>query len=120
MSWSDALKGAVGNLISEAEQKGLPSLVNSVLGAEGLQAILNKLKEEGFDKQVASWLDKNKDNLPITPAQLRAALGDKHVQQIANALGISTNAVLDALSRYLPDAVSEAGPALAGGSKPAA
>ena len=116
MSWSDALKGAVGNLVGEAEQAALPELVKGVLGNEGLQTILAKLKDAGLGAQVASWLDKNRANLPITPEQLRAALGDQYVQQIAKSLGIPIDAVLDALSKYLPEAANAAGPAVAPGA----
>jgi uncharacterized protein YidB (DUF937 family) len=113
MSWSDALKGAVGNLVGEAEQGGLPALIKNVLGEEGLQSVLAKLKQGGLGPQVASWLDKNRDNLPVTPEQIRAALGDQHVQQIAKSLGIPIDTVVDALAKYLPAAVNEAAPAAA-------
>jgi uncharacterized protein YidB (DUF937 family) len=120
MSWSDALKGAVGNLVGEAEQAALPGLMKKVMGDEGLQSMLAKLKDAGFAAQVQSWLDKNKDNLPITPEQLRTALGDQHVQQIAKSLGIPMDKVLDALAKFLPAAVNAAGPAVAppSGGKP--
>ena len=120
MSWSDALKGAVGNLVGEAEQAALPGLMKKVMGDEGLQSMLAKLKDAGFAAQVQSWLDKNKDNLPITPDQIRKALGDQHVQQIAKSLGIPMDQVLDALAKFLPAAASAAGPALAppAGGKP--
>ena len=113
MSWSDALKGAVGNLVGEAEQAALPGLMKKVMGDEGIQSMLAKLQDAGFAKQVQSWLDKNKDNLPITPDQLRKALGDEHVQQIAKSLGIPMDQVLDALAKFLPAAVNAAGPAVA-------
>jgi uncharacterized protein YidB (DUF937 family) len=113
MSWSDALKGAVGNLVGEAEQAALPGLMKKVMGDEGMQSMLAKLQDAGFAKQVQSWLDKNKDNLPITPDQIRKALGDEHVQQIAKSLGIPMDQVLDALAKFLPAAVNAAGPAVA-------
>jgi uncharacterized protein YidB (DUF937 family) len=87
--------------------------VKKVLGDEGLQSVLAKLKDAGFAAQVQSWLDKNKDNLPITPEQLRTALGDQHVQQIAKSLGIPMDKVLEALAKFLPAAVNAAGPAVA-------
>jgi len=113
MSWSDALKDAVGSLVGEAEQTALPGLMKKVLGDEGLQSVLAKLQSAGFAAQVQSWLDKNKDNLPITPEQLRTALGDQHVQQIAKSLGIPMDKVLEALAKFLPAAVNAAGPAVA-------
>ena len=113
MSWSDTLKGALGNLVGEAEQAALPELMEKVLGQEGLQTILAKLQGAGLAGQVSSWLDKNSNNLPITPEQLRAALGDEHVQQIAKSLGIPMDKVLELLAKYLPEAASAAGPAAA-------
>lgn len=111
MSWSDTLKGVVGNLVGQAEQGALPDLVKGVLGTEGLQAILGKLQDAGFGAQVSSWLDKNKNNLPITPEQIQSALGDEHVQQIARSLGIPVDSILAALASALPQVASEAGSA---------
>jgi uncharacterized protein YidB (DUF937 family) len=111
MGWSDTLKETVGNIVGQAEQGNLPGLVKGVLGEEGLQTVLTKLKDAGLGSQVASWLDKNKDNLPITVDQLRAALGDQHVQQLAKSLGLPVDAVLAALAQHLPQVASAAGPA---------
>jgi uncharacterized protein YidB (DUF937 family) len=113
MSWSDALKGVVGNIVGQAEQAALPDLLKSVLGTEGLQTILAKLQDAGFQAQVSSWLDKNKNNLPITADQIKAALGDEHVQQIAKSLGIPVDAILAALAEKLPELANAAGPAAA-------
>ena len=113
MSWSDTLKGAVGNLVGEAEQAALPELMKKVMGEEGLQSVLAKLQSAGLAAQVQSWLDKNKDNLPITADQIRKALGDEHVQQIAKSLGIPMDKVLEVMAKFLPAAVNAAGPAVA-------
>ncbi len=113
MSWSDTLKEAVGNVVGEAKQTVWPELMKKVLGDEGLQTMLVKLKDAGFQAQVQSWLDKNKDNLPITADQVRKALGDQHVQQIAKSLGIPMDQVLDALAKFLPAVASAARPAVA-------
>jgi uncharacterized protein YidB (DUF937 family) len=111
MGWSDALKGVVGNMVGQAEQAALPDLMKSVLGTEGLQAILAKLQSAGFADQVQSWFDKNKDNLPITAEQIKTALGDEHVQQIAKSLGIPVDAIVGALAEKLPEIANAAGPA---------
>jgi uncharacterized protein YidB (DUF937 family) len=100
MSWSDTLKGIVG----ESEQAAMPGLVEKILGPERIQSILAKLNDAGFQTQVQSWLDKNKDNLPITADQIRKALGDEHVQQIAKTLGIPMDKVFELLAKYLPQA----------------
>ena len=106
MSWSDTLKEAVGNVVGEAKQTVWPELMKKVLGDEGLQTMLAKLKDAGFQAQVQSWLDKNKDNLPITADQVRKALGDEHVQQVAKSLGITMDQVLEVLAKFLPTAAS--------------
>jgi len=106
MSWSDTLKGLVG----EAEQAAIPGLVEKILGPERVQAILAKLNDAGLQAQVQSWLDKNKDSLPITADQVRKALGDEHVQQIAKSLGIPMDKVLELLAKYLPQAAAAARP----------
>lgn len=111
MSWSDALKGTVGNIVGQAEQAALPGLLKSVLGTERLQSILAKLQDAGFDAQVASWVDKNKANLPISVDQIREALGDEHVQQLAKSLGIPVDSILAALAEKLPEIANAAGPA---------
>ena len=102
MSWSDALKGVVGNIVGQAEQAALPDLLKSILA---------KLQSAGFGAQVQSWFDKNKDSLPISPEQIKTALGDEHVQQIARSLGIPVDAILAALAEKLPEIASSAGPA---------
>ena len=66
--------------------------------------------------QVASWVDKNKSNLPISADQIRTALGDEHVQQIAKSLGIPVDAILAALAEKLPEIANAAGPAPAAAS----
>jgi uncharacterized protein YidB (DUF937 family) len=108
MGWTDNLKSAIGDLVGKAEQAGVPALINEVLGPDGLQKLLTKLREGGLGPQVASWLDKNKDNLPVTAEQIRAALGDARVQEIAKSLGIPMDKVTAALAQYLPAAVNEA------------
>ena len=76
----------------------------------GCKSSLPNCSDAGFAAQVTSWLDKNKDSLPITPEQLRTALGDQHVQQIARSLGLPVDEVLAALAKYLPAAVGDTGP----------
>ncbi|HVZ05240.1 MAG TPA: YidB family protein [Hyphomicrobium sp.] len=120
MSLSDVLKGAFGNAVGQAEQAALPDIMKSVLGTEGVQAILAKLQDAGFDKQVASWIDQNKSNLPISVDQLRAALGDEHIQQLAKSLGIPIDTILAGLADKLPEITNAAGPAVDPSAAPGA
>ena len=48
--------------------------------------------------------------MPVTPEQLRAALGNEHVQQLAAKFGVPTDQVLKLLAEHLPTAVDQASP----------
>jgi uncharacterized protein YidB (DUF937 family) len=109
MSWSDAIKGSLGSLLGQAEQAALPAIVNRVLGPEGLQAILGKLQDGGMADHVRSWLDQNRQNLPISTDQLQAALGNQQVQELARSLGLPVDKLLAVLAEHLPAAATAAG-----------
>ena len=105
--WGGVLKGVAGELSKQA-----PSILSQVLAKTNLgdlQGIVNKLQQAGLDKQVASWLSDGK-NIPVTKEQLRTALNDKDLQQIARSLGVPVDQALDVLAKYLPEAVDQASP----------
>ena len=105
MSWTDAIK----NVLGSAEQ----ALIAKYLTPETLQAILAKLEEAGLGAQVKSWLDKNRDNIPVTADEIKAALGDQRVQEWAAKFGISPDTLSSILAQVLPQAAAAAGPAVA-------
>lgn len=105
IDWGGLLKGVAGELGKQA-----PTILSQVLAnSGGLQGVVNKLQQAGLDKQVASWLS-NGQNIPVTKEQLRAAINDKQLQQIARSLGVPVDQALDVLSKYLPEAVDQASP----------
>jgi uncharacterized protein YidB (DUF937 family) len=77
--------------------------------AGGLQDLVERLKAGGLGEEVRSWLGSGA-NLPVSADQIRGALGDEHVRQIAARFGISTDSAAEFLSGYLPDAVDKASP----------
>src|SRR6266550_8713133 len=96
-SITTALKGAVGQ---GAAAQG-PDLISSMLASFGdLQGIVAKLQQGGLTEQVKSWLG-NGANLPVTADQLRAALGDERVRQVAASFGIPVDQLLGQLSQHL-------------------
>jgi len=116
MGLLDSLGGILGgvlkNELGEAEASALPGLISAVLGKTdlgSLQGIVNKLQEAGLGTQVQSWLG-NGANLPVTVDQLRAALGNDQVRQIAEKFGLPVDGVLKLLSEHLPTAVDQASP----------
>lgn len=102
------LKGALNNLNSST-LSGVLSKAMQNTDLNSVSGLLNKLQEAGLDRQVASWLGQGR-NLPVDPAQLRDALGNKRLQEIARALGLPVDQALDVLSKHLPGAVDKMSP----------
>jgi uncharacterized protein YidB (DUF937 family) len=112
---SGALKGVLGQDGATA----MPALVSELLAKTdlgNLNGIVAKLQQGGLTDQVASWLG-NGTNLPISAEQLRGALGNQQVQQLAAQLGLPIDDALKFLSEHLPHTVDQASP---NGSLPSA
>jgi uncharacterized protein YidB (DUF937 family) len=108
MGLFDTLKSAaVGALESEAPAILNAALTNANLG--GLQGVVNQLQAAGLGRQVQSWLSGG-SNLPITADQLKAALSNDQVKQLAQHFGVHPDAVLNLLAERLPAAVDAASP----------
>jgi uncharacterized protein YidB (DUF937 family) len=110
------LKGVVGQVLGGAAGNGdantLPALLSQVLGKTDIGSVgglVAKLQEGGLGSQVSSWLG-NGANLNIGPDQLRAALGNDRVKQIADAVGLPTDKILAVLSEHLPGAIDKMSP----------
>jgi uncharacterized protein YidB (DUF937 family) len=112
MGLFDNLGGALKDAFGRAETAALPALVSAVLAKTdlgSLQGIVNKLQEAGLGSQVQSWLG-NGTNLPVSADQLRSALGNDQVRQIAQQLGLPVDGALKVLAEHLPTAVDQASP----------
>jgi uncharacterized protein YidB (DUF937 family) len=110
------LKGAMGQVLGQAigdvEANALPAVLSQIMSKTGLGSVdglLAKLQEGGLGSQVASWLG-NGANLQIGPEQLRAALGNDQVKQIADAIGLPAGKILSMLSEHLPGAIDKMSP----------
>lgn len=103
-----ALKGLAGQGGSGA----LSDILSQVLGKTnlgGVGGLLQQLQQSGLGPQVASWLG-NGQNLPVSVDQLKGALGDQHLQQLATQLGLPVDQLLGELSQHLPGAVDHMSP----------
>jgi len=92
--------GGLGNVLGQI-------LANTDLSNVG--GLLQQLQKSGLGPQVSSWLG-NGANLPISVDQLRAALGDDNVRQIAAQLGIPVDQILGQLSQHLPATIDKMSP----------
>jgi len=111
------LEGQFGNLLSQ-HQADLGGLFQDALqSAGGYQGVLDKLNQAGLGQQVNSWLATNSKNLPVSPQQIEAALGDQHLQALAKSFGVPVDQIGNLLAQHLPTAVDQASPS---GTIPAA
>ena len=112
MGLLDSLGGALKGVLGQVEADAVPALISAVLAKTNLgdlQGLVNKLQQGGLSDQVQSWLG-NGTNLPVTVDQLRTALGNEQVQQIARELGLPIDGALKLLAEYLPTTVDQASP----------
>lgn len=106
------LDDVVGALLkSQQEQGGVSSILGKVLDTVGgYQGVLDMLKRSGLSDRVDSWLSTTASNLPISPEEIKKAVGDQQLQQLAAKFGIPLNQIADILAQYLPTAVDQASP----------
>jgi uncharacterized protein YidB (DUF937 family) len=106
------LGGALSGVLGQVEAAAVPALISAVLAKTNmgdLSGIVSQLQQGGLGAQVSSWLG-NGANLPVSPDQLKAALGNAQVQEIAQHLGLPVDKALALLSQHLPDMVDKASP----------
>jgi uncharacterized protein YidB (DUF937 family) len=102
MSLLDNLTGTLKSLFGQSGDTSDQSVLAVVLEKSGgMQGILDKLHAGGYSEVVSSWMSSG-PNQSITTEQIRGALGNEHVQQIASQLGVSPDKALAALSEHLP------------------
>jgi uncharacterized protein YidB (DUF937 family) len=110
--FGDLFGGVLKGLAGQFETQALPNILSQVLARTNLGSVgglLQQLQNSGLGPQVASWLG-NGQNLPISVDQLKNALGDEHLRQLATAFGIPVDQLLGQLSQHLPAAVDHMSP----------
>jgi len=108
----EVLKGALNGNLGQQQQSQLPDIFGQVLKNTDFGSIgglLKQLQEGGLERQIGSWLG-NGQNLPVTPAQIKEALGNDQIRQIAQKMGIPVDDVLKLLTQFFPEAVNQASP----------
>jgi uncharacterized protein YidB (DUF937 family) len=111
MGLLDSIGGLKG-MFGEVEAAAAPALIQAVLAKTNLgdlQGLVNKLQAGGLGEQVQSWLGSGA-NLPVSADQIRAALGNDQVRQLAEHFGVPVDAALKLLAQHLPAAVDQASP----------
>lgn len=112
MGLFDSIGGSLGGMIGQAAASAAPGLISAVLAKTNLgnlNGLVAQLQQNGMGDQVKSWLG-NGANMHITPDELRAALGNDQVKQIAEHFGVPVDAALKLLAEHVPTAVDQASP----------
>jgi uncharacterized protein YidB (DUF937 family) len=79
-------------------------------GAPRLRAILLHLADTTHLEQYSSWLSDDAPNMPMTVDQVRMAVGDGAINDLALFVGGSPNAIAWQLAAVLPDLVDAVSP----------
>lgn len=75
----------------------------------GLGGLVSKFQQGGLGDVVASWISTGQ-NLPVSADQLRGALGDDTIGQLARQTGGSQADILGQLTQMLPQVVDKLTP----------
>jgi len=111
MSWLDDLStklqakygvGAEGNKAAAQALKLIEGL------DDGMDGLVAKFEQAGLKAQAQSWVSKGK-NLPVTAAQVKAALGPE-LEKVAQKADMTVDAAAAKLAEVMPDLVDRLTP----------
>ncbi len=75
----------------------------------GLGGLLQSFESAGLAREVSSWVGTGA-NMPVSADQIRSALGDPRLQEIATRLGIPASSISTALAHVLPALIDQLTP----------
>lgn len=106
------VSGMVKGISKTVDPGALPGLVTQYLAKTEIgdtANLIKRLRDGGLDREVDSWLGSG-PNLPVTPEQVRGALGDSVIEQAVAVTGIPADKLLVLMAGYLPNAVDAMSP----------
>ncbi len=106
MGLLNGLSGLLGQAGGEGQSANIVGALlqggNASAGG-GMGSVLETLAANGLAEHVASWTGGGQ-KLPISPDQLRSALGSEQVEQLAQSSGLPVGDFLNHLAEHLPAA----------------
>jgi uncharacterized protein YidB (DUF937 family) len=115
MGLLDQLAGQVMGSLGGQNQDPVPQgkLLGGVLSMidrfGGLPALLQRLNDSGLNDQLASWIGTG-ENQPVSGDQIKDALGEDQVQQIAQQAGMDAGHASTGLAQLLPQIIDKLTP----------
>ena len=105
-----ALGGAGGNGGgNNAMLDVVMQMLSSKGGNGGLAGLVQAFQKNGLGEQMSSWISTGQ-NLPISPDQIKAALGSGQLGQIAGQLGMNESQAAGGLADLLPQVIDKLTP----------
>ena len=105
----NAAGGALDRTSTQAQNPLLLMALQLLQQNGGLQGILAKLQQAGYGQQAQSWIGTG-PNHAISPNQLRQAIGQDAVDDLAQQTGLPHDDLLSQLSKILPGVVDKLTP----------
>jgi len=78
-------------------------------GSSGLDVLLRQFQQNGLGDIINSWIGPGQ-NQPISPTQLRQAIGPNMVNDLSQQTGAAQDELLALLSKYLPGIIDKLTP----------
>jgi uncharacterized protein YidB (DUF937 family) len=110
MGLLDGIASAVMGKVLGGQSGGMAQVAMDLLNQNGgLSGVLEKFNQGGLAEQAASWVGKG-ENLPISPEQINAVLGNSQLAEIAGKFGITPEVLSSQLAEHLPGVVDKLTP----------
>ena len=100
-----AAGGKSGGMNTGAIIAGLAPVVIGMLKSGGLQKMMSGFADKGMAEQADSWVSTG-DNKAVSGSDMKVALGDEEVKQVAQNAGISEEEAADVLAKVVPEVVN--------------
>ena len=110
MGLMDGLRGSLSGLLNDAEGAALPGLLSEALGHTqfgSLQGLVDHLQSGPLGEHVQSWIGSG-SNMPISADQIKQALGNDKVRELATHFNLDPDKISDLLANFLPKTVEQA------------
>lgn len=88
--------------------EGVLQLVNNPQTG-GLAGLAQRFTEGGMGKEVGSWISSGQ-NLPISPQQIQAVIGNTPIQEMASKFGLTPEQTSMAIANLLPQVIDKLTP----------
>jgi len=109
MSGIDDLLGGLMGGKGGGAMGTLGPVLGALLASGGLGKILSGFQQQGLGEKADSWIGTG-PNESVSSAEVREALGDAQLAEVAQKLGISEEQAADALAEALPEVVDGVSP----------